>query len=189
MQTTCLRLTGLLALIWMVAIPGPGAHASALQAGIHGMTWGAHANSYPHLVKVREAGAAAYYTDRNTLYHAVGQPVSGVIYGFYRDQLFGAYIKLSSPNQAYYLEKHFSTEYGPAKVTTAGSSTQTVYRWEDDDLKIKLKINEGAGEIKLGIYYQPLSTELNQTQAEEGPADVFGAPASGDKTAQPAPLL
>lgn len=189
MLTICRRTTGTLALIWILTFSLHSANAAVLQSGIHGMTWGGHAGSYPHLEKVREAGDVSYYADREMVYHAVGQPVSAVIYGFYRDQLFAAYIKLSSPNQAYYLEKHFSTEYGPAKVTAVDSSTQTIYRWEDEKVKIKLKINDTGEEIKLGIYYQPLSTELNQTQAEDGPSDEIAPSSSKDKTTKSAPLF
>jgi hypothetical protein len=173
----------------MVTFSLPPANAAVLQSGIHGMTWGGPAGSYPRLEKVRQAGDVSYYADRKMGYHAVGQPVSAVIYGFYRNQLFAAYIKLSSPNQAYYLERHFSTEYGPAKVTTADSSAQTIYRWEDEKVKIKLKVDEAGEEIKLGIYYQPLSTELNQTQAEDGPGDEMDPSPSKDKPAQSAPLF
>lgn len=187
MQTTCWRLTGFLALLWMVALFSAPVHAAGLQDGIHGMVWGGQAGDYPRLEKAREAGGASYYVDRQMRYHAVGQPVSAVIYGFFRDQLFAAYIKLSSPNQAYYLQKHFDTDYGPAKVTTAGD--QTVYRWEDQDLKIKLKVNDASDAIKLGIYFEPLSTELNRALVEDGPTDVEAPAPSKDKPAESAPLL
>ena len=189
MRTTCWRLMSLLTLICLSSLSGPPARAAALQTGIHGMVWGGHAADYPRLEKVREEGAVAYYIDRNTVYHAVGQPVSVVVYGFYRDKLFAAYIKLSSPNQTYYLEKHFNTEYGPAKVTAVGSGAETVYRWANGDLKIKLKVKEAENDLKLGIYYAPLSTELNQTQAEEGPSGTLGPPSSEDKTTKSAPLF
>jgi len=189
MQTIFRRTTGLIVFLWMVTVSLSTAHAAVLQSGIHGMTWGGHADSYPRLEKVREAGDVSYYADRKMGYHAVGQPVSAVIYGFYRDQLFAAYIKLSSPNQAYYLKKHFSTEYGSAKVTAVDSSAQTIYRWGDEKVKIKLKVNEAGDEIKLGIYYQPLSTELNQAQAEDGPSDEIGPSLSNDKTDKSIPLF
>ena len=189
MQTDCRRLTGLLVLLGMFALALPLAHAAVFETGIHGMAWGGHAGDYPKLEKVREAGDVSYYTDRKMSYHAVGQPVSGVIYGFYRDQLFAAYIKLSSANQAYYLEKHFSTDYGAAKVTTTNAGAQTIYRWADEKVKIKLKVNEDGDEIKMGIYYQPLSNQLNQALAEDGPADAFTPATSGDQAVDSAPLF
>lgn len=189
MQMSCRRTMALLAFFWMLTFPIPPAHAAVLQSGIHGMAWGGHPGSYPRLEKVREAGDVSYYIDRKMVYHAVSQPVSAVIYGFYRDQLFAAYIKLSSSSQVYYLEKHFSAEYGPAKVTTVDSSAQTTYRWEDEKVKIKLKVNDAGEKIKLGIYYKPLSNELNQTQAEDGPSDEISPSPSNDKSAESAPLF
>jgi hypothetical protein len=187
MQTRCWRLTGILTLLWMLTLAGPPAHAARLQSGIHGMAWGDHASDYPHLEKIREQGGASYYINRQMAYRTAGQAVTGVVYGFYRDRLFAAYIKLNTPNQAFYLEKHFSGEYGPAKVKAAGA--ETVYRWAHGDLKIKLKVNDASEDIKLGIYYQPLSSKLNQTLAEEGPSDAFTDPSSGDNPPQSAPLF
>jgi hypothetical protein len=189
MRRTFWRQTGLLTLLWLLVIAGPTVHAAALPSGIHGMAWGGHVDNYPHLAKVRAAGDASYYVDRKMVYRTAGQPVSAVIYGFYRDQLFAAYIKLRSPNQAYYLEKHFSAEYGPAKVTTADGGGQTVYRWEEGDLKVKLKIQDAVNVIKLGIYYQPLANKLNQALAEEGPVDAFTPSQTEDQGAESAPLL
>jgi hypothetical protein len=173
----------------MSALIITSAPADVLQSGIHGMTWGDNAGSYPRLEKVREAGDVSYYVDREMVYHAVGQPVSTVIYGFFRNQLFAAYIKLNYQNQAYYLKEHFSVEYGPAKVTTADSGAETIYRWEDEKVKIKLKVNEAVEEIKLGLYYQPLSAELNQKQAEDGPSDDFAPTLPNEKTTKSAPLF
>jgi len=187
MQTICWRLTWLLALVWLVSLSGSPAHAATLQSGIHGMVWGGHAADYLRLEKIREIGDASYYVNRQMVYHTAGEPVTGVVYGFYRDRLFAVYIKMRTPNQLYYLEKHFSGEYGPAKVKAAGP--ETVYRWAQGDLKIKLKVNDASEGIKLCIYYQPLSKELNQTLVEEGPSDAFTPPSSGDKAPESAPLL
>ena len=187
MQTRCWRLTGLLLLVWLFTLSGTPTQAANLQSGIHGMAWGGHAADYPHLEKIREQGGATYYINRQMAYRAADKPVTGVVYGFYRDRLFAAYIKMSTPNQAYYLEKHFSGEYGPAKVKAAGA--ETVYRWKHGDLKIKLKVNDAREDIKLGIYYQPLAKELNQTLVEEGPADISTPTPSKDKTIKSAPLF
>lgn len=187
MHKRCWRMTGLLLWVGLFTLTVTPTHAANLQSGIHGMVWGGFAADYPHLVKVREEGGASYYVNRQMVYHTADQPVTGVVYGFYRDRLFAAYIKMSTPNQAYYLEKHFSGEYGPAKVKPAGA--ETIYRWEHGDLKIKLKVNDTREDIKLGIYFQPLAKELNQTLVEEGPADISSPTPSKDKTVKSAPLF
>jgi len=187
MQMRCWRLTGLWIVLWLLMVSGPPAHASRLQSGIHGMAWGGQVSDYPHLEKIREQDGATYYVNRQMAYRAAGQAVIGVVYGFYHDRLFAAYIKLDTPNQAYYLEKHFSGEYGPAKVKAAGH--ETIYRWAHGDLKIKLKVNDASEDIKLGIYYQPLAGKLNQKLAEEGPTNTFTRPPSENNPAQSAPLF
>ena len=69
----------------------------------------------------------------------------------------------------------------PARVTGGRTGEQTVYRWKEDEVKVKLKINESSREIKLGIYYQPLSSQLNRMLAEEVPSGTFRmAPSDGD---------
>ena len=67
---------------------------------------------------------------------------------------------------------------------------QTVYRWQDADVKIKLKMKESPGEYKLAIYYSPLAAKLNQEQLEQIPENALGsAPVKKDETVKSAPLL
>ncbi len=162
-------------------------HAADLNTGVHSMDWDSPIGQHRQLSLVRSQGSVSYYTNRDMVYQAANQPVPGVIYGFYQDRLFALYIKLGSPNQAYYLEERFRAQFGPAKVTTHGG--QTVYRWKDDNLKIKLKVRESGPEIKLGIYYRPLSDALNRTQAEAPPPGTFQPQPPNVKNDGLAPLL
>ncbi len=43
---------------------------------------------------------------------------------------------------------------------------QTIYRWKHQGIKIKLKLYELEGKMKLAFYYTPLSNKLNA--AEQG---------------------
>ncbi len=80
-------------------------HAADLNTGVHGMDWDSPIGQHRQLSLVRSQGSVSYYTNRDMVYQAANQPVPGVIYGFYQDRLFALYIKLGSPNQAYYLEE------------------------------------------------------------------------------------
>ena len=180
---------GLLAVI--VVLLGFGAPAAGfdLKSGIHGMVWASPVADHEHLIKIREDGPVSYHVNRNMIYHTANQPVPGVIYGFFQDRLFAVYIKLRSPNQAYYTEKRLSAEYGPARIKTNSAADQTIYRWQDEVVKIKLKIRESRDEIKLGIYYKPLAAKLNQGRLEEAPSDTYKhAPAKNPATSS-APLF
>jgi hypothetical protein len=166
------------------------AAAYDIQQGIHGMNWGSSISEYNDLTKVHESDQAAYYANSNMLYQVANQPVPGVFYGFYRDQFFAVFIKLRSPHQFSHLKRQFSIKYGSPKTTLNAKSQQTVYRWKDADVKIKLKMKESSGEYKLAFYYSPLAAKLNEEQLERIPTDAFGpTPSKKDKTVKPAPLL
>jgi len=167
----------------VLAIAGPTAAANLAQ-GMHGMQWGSAIAQNPRLVKIRATGAVAYYVDAATRYSLSHTPVSNVIYGADQGRFFAVYIRLTNPDQFYYTERHFRTQYGPPKRSVAEGSRQVVYRWVKDDIKVKLKMNESTGEIKLGIYYAPIANTLNPDQAEEGPAEG-GAPQGPAATEQP----
>ena len=154
------------------------------------MKWGSSISKYDELTKVHELGYAAYYANSNMLYQTANQPVPGVFYGFYKDQFFAVFIKLRSPNQFSHLERQFSVKHGPPKATHISDSQQTVYRWKDNRLKIKLKMKESPGEYKLAIYYSPLAAKLNQEKLEQIPAEAYVRPHSDkDKGVKTSHLL
>ena len=176
----------LLLFIW----PGGPAAASDIQQGIHGMKWGSSISEYDELTKVHEVNQAAYYANANMVYQSANQPIPGVFYGFYRDQLFAVFIKLRSPDQFSQLERQFTTKHGKPETTYYPETRQTVHRWEDADVKIKLKMKESTREFKLAIYYAPLAASLNQEQLESIPSDAYDkAPPKKDTTVKSAPLL
>lgn len=166
------------------------AHAADIQTGIHDMPWGSHASRHDHLTRVRESGPVSYYVNTNMIYSVAERSVPGVVYGFYKDQLFAVYIRLAAPDQFYHMEKRFSAEYGEPEKTVARGGDMTVYRWKQNQVKIKLKLNEPEAEMKVGIYYVPLSAQLNEAQAEEAPEGVFSpAPSETGKPVRSTPLL
>ncbi len=189
MQTTRWRSTWPSTILGFIIFLATAVQASDLKVGVHGMAWASHVEAHEHLTRVRTAGPASYYVNRNMAYQTANQPVPGVVYGFFQDRFFAVYIKLRSPDQAYYLEKHFRNAYGPAKVTSGRAGEQTIYRWQNDALKIKLKVDETTSEIKLGIYYRPLSSQLNQMRVEEVPPDTFRTTPSDDADTERMPLL
>jgi len=171
---------------WMVT---PAA-AGDIQQGIHGMEWGSFISQYDELTKVHEANQTAYYTNSNMIYQSANQPVAGLCYGFYRDQLFAVFIKLRSADQFNELERRFTTKHGKPKTTDNPESSQTVHRWQDADVTIRLKMKEAPREFKLSIYYAPLALSLNQEQLENIPSDAYdNSPSKPNTTVKSAPLL
>ena len=166
------------------------AAAFDLQKGMHGMQWASDITQYDHLTKVRESKKVAYYVNSNMIYQIGSQAVPDVFYGFYNDRFFAVFIKLRSPDQFYRTNRRFSARYGDPKVVHNSVSQQVIYRWKDADVKIKLKMRESIKEIKLAIYYSPISTKLNEERLEQEKLDVNGpCPSKEDKTVKSAPLL
>ena len=161
-----------------------------LNEGMHGMPWAGDISRFGNLTKVRESDPVAYYVNSATLFQVANQPVPAVIYGFYKGRFFAVYIKLRSPDQLSTTKRHYSKKYGEPKVTVSESSSQTVYRWKTGDVKIKLKQKASTGEIKMAIYYEPLSRQVNEQRLDRFPVE-------GDhqmilkkmKTPIPVPLL
>jgi hypothetical protein len=166
------------------------AAAVDLQHGIHGMRWGAPISEHSQLKKIRETDRISYYVNPEMIYRASNQPVTAVIYGFYEDRLFAVFIKLHTPDQFNNLKRHFSAKYGKPKSEFNPQNRQSVYRWKDGDIKIKLKMIEPNREFKLGMYYSPLAERLNDEQFENIPDDVFSpSPSESGRTVNSAPLL
>jgi hypothetical protein len=176
--------------LWIILWLGTPWAANDIQQGIHGMQWGSSISEHPELTKVHEVNQAAYYANSNMVYQSANQPVPGVFYGFYRGQLFAVFIKLRSPDQFSQLERQFTTKHGKPKTTYYPETGQTVYRWQDADVKTKLKMKESTSEYKLAIYYAPLAADLNQEQLESIPSDAYDKASSTKATTQEsAPLL
>ncbi|MGB5747971.1 MAG: hypothetical protein WBM69_13375 [Desulfobacterales bacterium] len=164
--------------------------ANDIQQGIHGMKWGSSVSAYDELTKVHETDQATYYANSNMVYQSANQPVPGVFYGFYRDQLFAVFIKLRSADQYAQLERQFTAKHGKPKTTYYPETRQTVHRWEDADVKIKLKMKESPQEFKMAIYHAPLAAILNQEQLESIPSDVYDKTSSKQEpTVKSKPLL
>ena len=164
--------------------------ADDIQQGIHGMQWGSAVSDHDDLTRVKVLNQAAYYTNSNMLYETANQPVPGVFYGFYRDQFFAVFIRLRSPDQFSNLERQFRKKYGEPKTTRNTATRLTVYRWQDADVSIKLKLRESPVEYKLAMYYLPLAAKLNEESLESAAPDARGtSPVIKDQSIKPAPLI
>ena len=176
--------------VGLIILFGASAQAFYIHQGIHGMKWGSSISDYDGLTQVHEKNQAAFYVKSNTLYHTANQPVPRVSYGFYRNQLYAAFIKLRSVDQFSHLAQKFSEKHGKPKITYKDAGRQLVYRWKVADVKIKLKMKDSVREYKLAFYYSPLADSLNWEQLEQIPAKAYGpAPSKEADTVKSVPLL
>ena len=177
--------------VWLIImIFISAASAFDLQQGMHGMPWASSISQHAHLNKMRESNHVVYYVNPKMIYQVVNQSVTGVFYGFYKDQFFAVYTKLRSRDQFDHLKRLFSENYGKPKVEKDATGQNVVYRWKDGDVKIKVKMKESVGDIKFAVYYAPISTILNESKLESIQLDTSGPTVSKeDKSVKSAPLL
>ena len=176
--------------IWLTLIFFTSASALDLQQGMHGMPWASSVSQHAHLTKVRESDQVVYYVNSKMIYQVVNQSVTGVFYGFYKDQFFAVYTKLRTRDQFDHLKRLFSENYGKPKVEKDATGQNVVYRWKDGEVKIKIKMKESIGDIKFAVYYAPISTILNESKLEQIKLDSSGPTASKeDRSVKSTPLL
>jgi len=176
--------------IWLILIISTSAAALDLQQGMHGMPWASSVSQYSHLTRVSQSNQVDYYVNSKMIYQVVNQSVTDVFYGFYKDKFFAVYIKLRSRDQFDHLKLLFSKHYGKPTVEQNAAGQQVVYSWKDGDVKIKVKMKEDVGDIKLAVYYTPISAMLNEEYLEQTRLDTFDQTASQeDKAVKAAPLL
>ncbi len=143
--------------------------AADLKDGFLGIKWETSISELPHFVKFAEKYDVSYYANPNKSYTLFGVDVPYVTYGFYGDKFFAAYVDVGSIEVFEQLKEHIIQQYGSPRTTLKFESGQTIYNWKYADTKIKLKLFENEGKMKLAFYYAPLAQKVNKAQREAFP--------------------
>ena len=151
----------------LILLSGSSASASDdIENGFLNYMWGDSAAKYSGLSELGEKGDVRYYSKPGETYTVGNVSIDKVIYGFYKDQLFGIYLNIDSIEIYDKLLSHMKSQYGlPAYKTT--SNNQLIYKWKQQDVTIKLKMNKSTEKMKLAFYFQPFSSKLNEKQWED----------------------
>lgn len=143
--------------------------AADLQDGFMGIQWGTDIADLPDFVKVAEKHDVIYYGNPKKSYTLFNVEVPYVTYAFHSAKFFAAYVDVASIDVFGKLKDHISRKYGPPRTTLNFSEGQRIYNWKHQDIKIKLKLYENDGKMKLGFYYEPLTRKVNKAQREAFP--------------------
>ena len=130
-----------------------------------GIKWAAAVPMAGNLHEIRRAANVAYYIRPNELYTMNDMNLGQPIYGFFHDKFFAVFINLDTDEHIGEIKSILDTEYGPVRAQLR--LAQTIYIYNDHHIKIKLKHYETEGTYKLGFYYTPLSTKLNENRLEK----------------------
>jgi hypothetical protein len=140
--------------------------AQDLAEGFSGIKWKTSIDDLHGLTQIGDNGPVSYYTNPNELHKFFEEDVAGVIYGFYKGELFAVFIKIDSLEMFSKIRAHLTAKYGDPEKTMTAKVEQTIYKWKHDLVKIKLKILDVEGTMKLVYYYTPLSNKLNEDDLE-----------------------
>jgi hypothetical protein len=136
-------------------------HAAELNESFLGVKWGTNISELPKFKKISGQKDVSYYENPAKAYTVFEVDNPLVIYGFYKGQFFATYIQINSFSVFERVKDHISEKFGEPKTKLKMKARQTIYGWKHQNIKIKLKLFELEGKMKLAFYYKPLSNKLN----------------------------
>ena len=165
-------------------------HGMDLEQGFLGLQWGTEADGLAGFQRVGSKGKIDFYTNRQVV-HTIGDvTVSDEIYGFFDGRFFAVYLNIDSIAVYGRLKGYLNSKYGEPDMSMTMKSQETIYKWKHQGVKIKLKMQQTTGRMKLGFYHQPTAKEVNEVELENyQEKGVHVLPIQKDKRPAAMPLL
>lgn len=161
-----------------------------LRQGFLGTQWRSNISDLKGFTQISERGLVSYYRNPGAVFTLDEIRIPDVIYGFYENRFFAVYIRIESPDAFGRIKDYMIAQYGSPKESFTMKNEQTVYGWTYQTVKMKLKLYEKIGNMKLAFYYLPLSQKVNIAQEEiriENTPKLF--PIERDQTPEYIPIL
>ena len=136
-----------------------------IQSEFSGIKWGANISNEQNLKKISRQYDVGYYVRPGEEYTFNNLNLGQIIYAFYRNKFFAAYLKITTRQDFDEIKKYLIVGCGSPRAQLRMG--QTIYIWEYGDIKIKLKQYENEKKFKLAYYYLPLSAKLNEIRLEK----------------------
>ena len=145
--------------------------AQNLLRGFSGIAWGTSIDVLQDLEETARSGDIRYYRRPGDFYRFAGITLPEVVYGFYKDRYFAAYLRVASPEHFAKIKSYLQQRYGDPRAQLR--IDQTIYIWDYLDAKIKLKQYQDHPEAKLAFYYVPLSIQANEARGSDKNVSVY----------------
>jgi len=153
--------------VCLILLLGAGSlNASDLKDGFMGTQWQVDLSALDNFLKINEKNDLSYYVNPTVVHVIDNIKIPQVIYGAYKQKFFAVYIHVETSESFSQLRRYITEKYGKSKMTMKINPDRTIHTWKYQKAKIKLKQNEETGDMKLGFYYTPLSSKVNELQAE-----------------------
>ena len=124
-----------------------------IRDGISDIKWGTKPDTVEGPTKVFQKGDILYLKKPDEKYILKNVDLGSVLYGFFENKFFAAYMRIRSRDDAEKLKTILNGDYGPMRRQLRVK--QTIYIWDYHDIKIKLKERENGTVFKLSFYSKP----------------------------------
>jgi hypothetical protein len=141
-------------------------HAADLKEGFMDTKWQTDLNSLSNFLKLEEKEKFSYFVNPTVVHVIDDVKIPQVIYGAYENKFFAVYIEIDTFDVYNQMKRYITEKYGRPKMTMQINPDRITYTWKHQPAKIKLKLNEETGKMKLAFYYTPLSTKVNEIRQE-----------------------
>ena len=152
-----------------------GATAAELKDGFFGIEWRANLAELNGFQKVGENLNVTYFSNPERVFKIDDVKIPDVLYGSYANQFFAVYINIQTIEVFSHLRRGFNSKFGVPRMSMGSPEQLTTYQWKSKRTKIKLKTYENRNNMKLALYYTPLSRQVNESQ-QEAFAENFNNP-------------
>ena len=152
-----------------------GATAAELKDGFFGIEWRANLAELNGFKKVGENLNVTYFSNPERVFKIEDVKIPDVLYGSYANQFFAVYINIQTIEVFSHLRRGFNSKFGVPRMSMGSPEQLTTYQWKSKKTKIKLKTYENRNNMKLALYYTPLSRQVNESQ-QEAFAENFNNP-------------
>ena len=158
-----MRLTGACLVVLFGISP---LQATDLKDGFMGTKWQTDLSQTKNFLKIEEKNDLSYYVNPTVVHVINNIKIPQVIYGAYKQKFFAVYIHVEKSESFSQLKRYITEKYGKPKTTMRINPDRIIHTWKHHEARIRLKQNDETGDMKLGFYYTPLSSKVNEIQAE-----------------------
>ena len=141
-------------------------YAADLKDEFMGTKWQTDLSTLKNFLKLEEKDDLSYYVNPTVVHVIDDIKIPQVIYGAYKQKFFAVYIQIETSESFSELKRYITAKYGKPKTTMRINPDRIIHSWKYHEARIKLKQNDETGYMKLGFYYTPLSSKVNEIQAE-----------------------
>jgi hypothetical protein len=165
----------------------PAAPAGDLGKEFLSKPWGSPLADFQGLVNVGVNGKIGFYIHPKQAYTVFDAQVSDLVYGFYDDKFFAAYVGLDAIDAYSTIKRQIQQRFGVPKISMESRGDLTTHSWKTGETRIKMKYSEVSGAMKLSFYYMPLANranlDLKKELDEEPPEPLFPLSKTREKDA------